>query len=97
SSLPLSFELYPNYPNPFNTQTILSFKLYHSQTKVSVAIYTLMGELVATLLNDRLPAGDHRVIWDGTDQNGATVGSGVYLYQIRVDNQKKGGKMILLR
>jgi photosystem II stability/assembly factor-like uncharacterized protein len=97
SSLPSSFELYQNYPNPFNAQTILSFRLYHSQTKVTVAIYNLMGELVTTLLNDRLPAGDHRVIWGGTNQYGKNVSSGIYLYQIRADEQKRAGKMILLR
>lgn len=96
-SLPAHFELYQNYPNPFNDQTALSFKLYHSRARVTVALYNLLGELVKTLLDDQLPAGIHRVIWEGTDQNGKYVGNGVYLYQIRVGNQKKGGKMILIR
>jgi photosystem II stability/assembly factor-like uncharacterized protein len=97
SSPPSGFELYQNYPNPFNVQTVLSFRLYYSQTKVTVAIYNLMGELVTTLLNDRMAAGYHRVIWNGADQYGKSVGSGVYLYQIKAGDQQKGGKMILLK
>jgi hypothetical protein len=96
-SPPSSFKLYQNYPNPFNTQTILSFRLNNSHARVTLDIYNLRGQLMTTLLDDQLATGYYRVIWKGTDQNGKNVGSGVYFYQIRVDSQKKGGKMILLR
>jgi len=95
--LPSSFELYQNYPNPFNSQTILSFRLDYSGAKVTVDIYNLHGQLVTTLLDDQLAVGHHHVMWDGTDQDGKRIGSGVYLYQIRINRQTKGGKMILLR
>ena len=97
STLPLHVDLYQNYPNPFNSQTVLSFRLYDSHAHVTFDIYNLTGRWIIRLLDAQLAAGHHRVIWNGTDQNGKKVGSGVYLYQINVNGLKRGGKMILLR
>ena len=97
SLLPLSFELFQNYPNPFNNKTVLNFYLHESYAKVTLNIFNIKGQLVATLLNEQLAAGFHRVIWNGTDENGEIVSTGVYLYRIRVSNLNQTGKMILLR
>ena len=76
SSLPETFVLYPAHPNPFNPETSIPFYT-PEQASVSVRIYDLLGRSVRTLLAKRVSAGYHNVVWNGTDNDGRPVGSGV--------------------
>ncbi len=92
------FELYPNYPNPFNPTTTITF--YLSQASHStLEVFDLTGHKIKTLVNRRLPAGYHTVQWDGTNDapTPVRVTSGVYLYRLQVGDQAKVRKMVLIR
>jgi len=86
-----------NYPNPFNPTTTISFTTAEYAEKAEIAIYNLKGQRVKTLFNDRLEAGDHCVVWNGDDETGNTVSSGVFLYKIEANNETATGKMLLLK
>ena len=75
--LPMVTELIGNYPNPFNPSTNIKFSL-KTDSKVSLMIYNIRGQKVRTLVNDNLQAGHHSVVWDGRDDSGKNVSSGVY-------------------
>jgi hypothetical protein len=89
--------LYPNYPNPFKTQTTISYQLM-SNNKVSVKIYNISGQEIRTLVNENQAAGEHSVIWDGTNDSGKPVLAGIYFYNMKYGDTYSGfKKMILLR
>jgi hypothetical protein len=93
----LSFELYPNYPNPFNSSTTFRYEL-HRDGLVEFYIYNLLGELVNTLVYENQFAGIHQIRWDGRDFFGNPVASGEYLYQIRFDHDEiKLGKLFIIK
>lgn len=96
---PTTFELAQNFPNPFNSGTIISFKIPTSlaHSIVKVKIYTIVGQEVATLLEQELPAGNYAVRWDGTTDKNISAASGVYFYRVSVGSQQKIGKMLLVR
>lgn len=97
SKLPDKYELVQNYPNPFNPGTTIRFKLLH-MSEVSLLIYNVLGEKVITLLQDHVyDTGTHEIQWDGTDQHGNPVSSGLYIYMIRTGQFSASKKMILLR
>ena len=77
--------LFAATPNPFNPQTQLRFELIEAST-IQLDIYDLSGRLVRSLVDDYLDSGEHHAIWDGRDQGGKRVGSGVYLVRLRGDN-----------
>ncbi len=85
-----------NYPNPFNPTTTISFTL-PAGGMVEISVYNTRGQLVRTLVNDRLDAGDHQVVWNGDNENGATLSSGVYLYRVSVNGKTTTGKMLMLK
>ena len=88
--------LYQNYPNPFNASTTFNYFLpRRSQTNLS--IYNSLGQKVITLINDSQPSGYHRVVWHGRDQNGLTVGSGVYFYKLKISDISQIKKMVILK
>jgi len=99
-----SYELEQNYPNPFsqiprsagNLSTKINFALPEA-TQVSLKIYDVAGQLVQTLADGVVQAGRHQVVWDGTNQYGVLVASGVYFYQLRAREFKQVRKMSLLR
>ncbi len=94
--LPQSLQLAQNYPNPFNPSTTIAYVL-PKQALVSLVIYNALGQRVATLENGIRTAGEHRVVWQAVDQQGAAVGSGIYFYQLRAGSEVLTGKMILIR
>jgi hypothetical protein len=96
SALPTGFNLSQNYPNPFNPETRIEFSLPHTG-QVTIEIYNILGQKVKTLVNERLSAGKKTVTWDGTDDSGALVSSGVYLYRIKPGDFVEAKKMVLLR
>ncbi|MDD3051820.1 MAG: T9SS type A sorting domain-containing protein, partial [Candidatus Cloacimonetes bacterium] len=89
-------QLYGNYPNPFNPSTTIVFSIAFD-LNVEMNVYNIKGQRVKTLINDRLKKGTHSVLWNGTDDNGKTVTSGVYLYKIKTNNQTFVNKMLLLK
>ncbi len=94
TSLINQFELYPNYPNPFNPSTTISFTLPRSGN-VEIVVFDISGRRVQTLIDTPLPAGRHQVVWNGRDASNRPVSSGVYFYRLSVDNQVvKTRKMI---
>ncbi len=80
--LPQKFSLLPNYPNPFNPATVISFQV-PGDSEVSLAIYNTSGQLVKQLANGNFSGGSHSFIWNATDARGVRVASGVYLYVIK--------------
>ncbi len=94
--LPVSFELLPNYPNPFNPTTTISFML-NKNGQVQLNIYDLRGRLVVRLVDGTKTAGLHQVVWNGRDANGRLVGSGLYLYALETQHGKQVRKMMLVK
>ena len=96
-ALPHRFLLSQNYPNPFNSETVIPFAL-SGRGEVDLEIYNLAGQKVATLVNGVREAGAHSIRWDGTDERGRLLGSGVYLYRLRAgDTHRETRKLLLLR
>ncbi|NLP10498.1 T9SS type A sorting domain-containing protein [bacterium] len=93
---PAAFVLHPLYPNPFNATTRLRFDLAETAT-VSVHILSLRGECVRRILLGRLGNGSHHIDWDGRNDGGASVSSGVYFVRIRMNEITAGQKVLLLR
>ncbi|HDP67393.1 MAG TPA: T9SS type A sorting domain-containing protein [Candidatus Marinimicrobia bacterium] len=100
SSFLKDFHLYQNYPNPFNTNTCLAYTL-PSAGDVTITIYNLLGKKIRTLVSGYQPSGYHSAIWDGKDDNGQAVASGIYLYQMLSTSnnfeQSPIRKMVLLK
>jgi len=98
NELPISNYELRNYPNPFNPETKIVFNLPEEGT-VKLEIYNIKGQKVKTFLNLQInKSSNQQIIWDGTDENNLPVGSGVYLYQLKVNgNSKAINKMILLK
>jgi hypothetical protein len=89
-------KLYPNYPNPFNPFTIISFSI-PEDTKVILKVYNIKGQVVKTLLKKYIESGEHKITWDGKDNNNKPVASGIYFYKISAGNETKVNKMLLLK
>jgi len=105
-NIPTEFTLSQNYPNPFNPTTTISFSIpvetFDSNVSrrsggTSLHVYDLTGRLVKTLLNDNIEPGYHSVVWSGTDTHGQSVASGMYLYQLKTDNNIITKKLVLLK
>jgi len=88
--------LHQNYPNPFNTSTVIKFDL-DQPASVKLDIYNILGQKVATLLNTSLPAGFHQVEWDGKNDNGQNVVSGMYFYRLITGDLARTKKMAFLK
>lgn len=96
SEVPNNFKLEQNYPNPFNPSTKIDYFL-KSSDKVKINIYDSNGTLVRTLLNEEQVEGPNSVIWNGKDNHGELLSSGVYFYQLQVGNYTEAKKMIMLK
>jgi len=90
------FEVYGNYPNPFNPSTQIKFATEKS-SDVTITIYSILGQEITVLQNGILNAGTYNISWFGTDHYGNKVPSGVYFYEVRSDNRIQKGKMFLLK
>ena len=95
-SLPNSFSLSQNYPNPFNPSTTIEFAL-PTAAQARIEIFNILGELVATPFDGTAEAGSNTVVWDGTNQSGRQVASGVYFYRFETEQYKQTHKMILMK
>jgi hypothetical protein len=102
---PLSFRLSQNYPNPFNAMTHFSVSIpagggeFRSPVQVpaSVEIFNIAGQRVRTLLRGELGAGQYRLMWDGSDEQGRPAGSGIYFLQVQAGSFRQTKKLVLLR
>ena len=95
-ALPEAYALDQNYPNPFNPSTTITFAVPQAG-EVTLAIYNLRGQLVQTLFSGAIAAGQHRVVWDGTDSRGTKVSSGVYVYQLKAKDFVATKKLVLTK
>lgn len=96
NAIPLKYALIGNYPNPFNPITTIAYQL-PKMSNVSIKIYNSIGQLVKTLINQRQPANYYTIKWDGKDDLGRDLASGVYIYQLITDDFRMSRKMILIR
>lgn len=96
STLPKTFELYQNYPNPFNSTTTIIYQLPHIMN-ISILIYNVIGQLVAILANDEIQlAGIHSIHWDGKNEKGEIMSSGLYWVAIKTKGYVKVNKMLMI-
>jgi parallel beta-helix repeat protein len=102
-NLPVEFELSQNYPNPFNPATTIPFTVYgsqftvHSPIHTTLKIYNIKGQLVKTLVDEEKLPGNYNIIWDGKENSGREVSSGIYFYQLKTMDYTETRKMVLLR
>jgi hypothetical protein len=85
-----------NTPNPFNPTTVISFTL-PEKTRVTVSIYDVKGRRVRTLVDESIDEGYHERIWDGKDDGGGQVSTGIYFYSLTADDRRLTRKMLLLK
>ncbi len=97
TTLPTIFALHQNYPNPFNPTTTIEFSL-PKRSDVELTIYNMLGQKLRTLVSESMQAGEHSLVWDGQDNSGSSVASGMYLYRLKVgENISQTRKMVLLK
>ncbi len=96
SAIPINYNLSQNYPNPFNPATTIEYSLT-SRGMVSMKVYNILGRYVKTLVDAEAPAGSYTVQWDGTDNNGHAVATGIYFYLMRAGDFVECKKMLLLK
>ena len=94
--IPSEFSLSQNYPNPFNPSTSIKYSITEN-TRVSLVVYNLLGQAVRTLVNAEQQAGYYTVTWDGKNEFGSSVASGIYIYRINAGNNVHTLKMNLLK
>ena len=82
------------YPNPFNPTTTISFSI-KEKAPVELIIYNILGQKVRTLVNQPLEPGEHSIVWNGTDNKGRSVASGIYFYRMKAGNYSETKKMVL--
>ena len=90
------YQLYQNYPNPFNPTTTIPYFL-GKRSEVSLSIFNGLGQKVKTLVKAIQAPGDYKVIWDGTNNQGMQVSSGLYFYRLNVAGESKIKSMTLTR
>ncbi len=102
NAMPNSFELEQNYPNPFNATTVIKYHLKANnssgnQILTTLKIYNIKGELVKILVKQHQTPGSYEIGWDGKDNKGEIVSSGVYFYVLQQGEKKEAKKMLLLK
>lgn len=94
--VPGQFALGQNYPNPFNPSTVIEYNV-PVRSNVEISIFNILGQKVATIINDVHEAGTHRATWNGKDSFGKTVASGIYFYQMNAGSFEQVKKMMLMK
>ncbi|HEY5615672.1 MAG TPA: T9SS type A sorting domain-containing protein, partial [Bacteroidota bacterium] len=96
-AIPTEFTLNQNFPNPFNPSTTIRFAL-PEEAPVSLVIYNMLGVQIRTLVNgENLRAAFHQIAWDGKDDAGYTLPSGMYIYRITAGSFQSAKRMTLLK
>jgi hypothetical protein len=93
---PKSFALFQNHPNPFNPETNISFAL-PVRTYASLIVYNIEGKKVRTLVSREMDVGTHTVHWNGRDEAGNPVASGIYFYRLKTRDFDQTQKMVLMK
>jgi len=96
NNIPGGFSLAANYPNPFNPTTTISFSTPELST-VNVTIFNMLGQHVVTLADGIKPAGTYSIVWNGKNEAGMAVTSGIYFYRLRAGNFSETKKLVLMR
>ncbi|MCH7677002.1 T9SS type A sorting domain-containing protein, partial [candidate division KSB1 bacterium] len=96
TNAPKSFALYQNHPNPFNPETIIRYQ-FPQESEVGLTIYNLKGQEIRTLVDEKKQAGFYNIAWNGKDNAGRQVASGVYIYRIQIGDFTGVKKLTLLR
>ncbi|MEJ2194145.1 MAG: T9SS type A sorting domain-containing protein [Ignavibacteriaceae bacterium] len=91
NQIPTVFALHQNYPNPFNPETVIQFEI-PEESKVKLNVFNVLGELVATVVNEQLGVGVYNITF-----NASTLPSGLYIYKLETDNIQLSKKMLLLK
>jgi len=94
--LPASNRLLANYPNPFNQSTVIAFTLTNA-SKVQMDVYDVRGKWVAQLASDDFQAGQHQIMWNGTDAAGVVMPSGIYYCRMNVNNSDSVLKLLMIK
>jgi len=100
SPLPRSFSLSQNYPNPFNPTTTISFDVAGTsgvKQQVQLTVYNVRGKQIIKLIDSEYEPGSHRVVWDGKNDKGEPVSSGIYLYTLRSGDKSYTKKMVMVK
>ena len=93
---PKEFALHQNYPNPFNPETNIRFDLAEN-THASLSIFNLVGQKVATLINKTMDAGTYNVKWQGVNDNGSSLPTGMYIYELKTSKFHSVKKLVLVK
>ena len=93
---PIEFALHQNYPNPFNPETNIQFDVAE-QSHVSVNVFNLVGQKVATLVNRTMDAGIYTIKWTGLNDKGSSLPSGMYFYEMKTSNFHSIKKLVLVK
>jgi len=96
NTLPTTYAVSQNYPNPFNPSTTIKYQLPQT-SDVQLQIFNVLGQKVRTLVNSKVEAGYHEAIWDGRNDLGHQVASGIYIYKFQAGNFQKTLKLMLLK
>ncbi len=97
-SLPKKYALFQNYPNPFNPSTHIRFFVGgEGPAEVTLKIYNVAGQLVKTLVDEKKSPGEHEEVWNGKNEDGEDVASGVYFYKLKVSDYVETKRMVLLK
>jgi uncharacterized membrane protein len=94
--IPLVTELQGNYPNPFNPETTVRYAVKENG-QISLKIFNIKGQLVKTLVNQEVKAGYHQILWNGQDNFGTDVASGIYMYRLETKTYNQTKKMMLMK
>ena len=94
--IPGEISLSGNYPNPFNSSTLIKFSI-PEKSHVLLSVFDIMGRKVNTLIDKEIAAGEYSILWDGTDSDGLTVSSGIYYSRLVVADQIRTAKMTMLK
>ena len=94
---PHAFLLNQNYPNPFSPSTTISYALPSGGERVCLHVYNITGQLVRELVNEPQESGVYTVHWDGRNDRGAHVSSGIYFYRLEAGSRSLVRKMVMLK
>ncbi len=94
---PTSYGLMQNYPNPFNPTTIISYQIPDDNVPVNLIIYNVQGQKIRTLVNSNQNSGVYNITWDGSNDQGFKVSSGIFIYRLQVNKFVASKKLVFLK
>ena len=97
--MPLQFALDQNYPNPFNPSTSIRYTVDSRQASapITLRVYNIRGQLVRVLVDGEVEPGNYQVVWDGRNDKGEDVSSGIYFYRMNTETFTKNRRLILIK